>query len=211
MWKEWVRQAMEEVQVSGGEGDDTLSDTTLRYLFRDEATGLLVREATSEDAAAMAGIGARAFRHAHASLLDPWDMARDITTRFDEEELKRVVAEADSHWLVAIWDRTITGFAQLQSGTIPLQVRGSRPLELRGVYVAPDWMRIGVGSALIRSAVQLAKHLGNESLFVTAWAGNANAIDFFKAWGFAPVGRGPFRIGRRGSGDLVILARPVPA
>lgn len=208
--KEYIRQALEE-EASIAHGNDEVDGDreTARYLLRDDATGITVREATLRDAPELAELGARAFRHAHASLLDPWDLAADVTSRFDEAKLRTELSDPDSHWIVAFWDRTLTGFAQLSAGTVPIQVKERLPLELSGVYVAPDWMGHGVGSALIRGSIRLAGHLGRESLWVTAWAGNQRAIDFFEGWGFSTVGGGRFRIGKRGEGELVILARPV--
>jgi GNAT superfamily N-acetyltransferase len=77
---------------------------------------------------------------------------------------------------VAVVDGRIVGFATLLFG---------ETAELEDLFVDPDWMRHGVGTALIADAVDVARSHGASRVEVT---GNDHALAFYKAVGFVAVG-----------------------
>lgn len=206
--KDWIHRALTE--IDGGFAAEDDEPRTAGYLLRDEATGIAVREATRSDAPALAAIGARAYRHAHGAVLDVFDLADDVTARFDLGRFRSELAESETRVLVAIWEGNEIGFAQLRPCRPSLGLPGARPLELYGLYVAPDWMGNGVGSALVRGAVALAGELGYDSLWCWVWAGNRKAIAFLEGWGFRYAGERRFQVGRT-EAEVEILVRPVRA
>jgi GNAT superfamily N-acetyltransferase len=59
-------------------------------------------------------------------------------------------------------------------------------LELEDLFVDPDWMRRGVGRALILDVVTFAQAVGVACVEVT---GNPHALAFYRQVGFVAVGR----------------------
>jgi GNAT superfamily N-acetyltransferase len=85
---------------------------------------------------------------------------------------------------VATSDGRVLGFATA--------VPGEAALEVEDLFVDPDWMRQGVGRALIRDIVARA-HAGRvRRIDVTA---NQNALDFYQAVGFVVDGVAETRFG----------------
>jgi GNAT superfamily N-acetyltransferase len=71
----------------------------------------------------------------------------------------------------------IVGFASwLGSGTV---------LELEDLFVDPDWMRQGIGRALVRDLVEMARRRGTRRIEVTA---NPDALAFYQSVGFVAAG-----------------------
>lgn len=58
-------------------------------------------------------------------------------------------------------------------------------LELDALFTDPDWMRRGIGMALVVDAVAHARTLGTVAIEVT---GNDHAAAFYAAAGFTPMG-----------------------
>jgi len=58
-------------------------------------------------------------------------------------------------------------------------------LDLQDLFVDPDWMRHGIGRALVRDTADIARRRGIESVVVTA---NPHAMAFYEAVGFVPDG-----------------------
>jgi GNAT superfamily N-acetyltransferase len=84
-------------------------------------------------------------------------------------------AETDGHSRVAVADgHRIVGFAT------PVVVRDI--IELEDLFVDPDWMRRGVGRALIVDAMEVARQHGIQRIEVTA---NPHALAFYEKTGFA--------------------------
>ena len=82
----------------------------------------------------------------------------------------------DGRTRVALADERIVGFATLLFGDVA---------ELEDLFVDPDWMRQGVGTALIEDAVAIARSRGFTRIEVT---GNDHAREFYAAVGFVVVG-----------------------
>jgi GNAT superfamily N-acetyltransferase len=86
---------------------------------------------------------------------------------------------------IAEKDGRIAGFSAL----LPLDAGGC---ELDALFVEPDLMRGGVGSALIEDARRIAHERGAERIDVVA---NPQAIAFYERVGFTTCGREDTRFG----------------
>lgn len=203
--KEWLGEALRQTAVSAPTEPEI---PTAGYLLRDERTGIAVREAALKDAPPLAAIGARAFQHAHAGGLNLWDLAADVTERFDLGRLRDELSNPVIRVLVALWEGDAIGFAQLRPATPSFGPPRDRSLELYGIYVAPDWMGQGVGSALVRGAFALGREVRSERIWVSIWKGNGRARSFLEGWGFRHAGERALSVGRRVA-DVSVLVRPL--
>ncbi|MFI5045861.1 MAG: GNAT family N-acetyltransferase [Acidimicrobiia bacterium] len=77
---------------------------------------------------------------------------------------------------VAMVDERVVGYATLLPGDVA---------ELEDLFVDPDWMRRGIGTALVEDAVTLARARNAPRIEVTA---NHHALHFYEAVGFVAVG-----------------------
>lgn len=66
-------------------------------------------------------------------------------------------------------------------------------IELEDLFVDPDWMRRGIGTALVKRIAETVRARGVERLQVTA---NPDAIGFYTAVGFTPCGVASTRFGQ---------------
>lgn len=84
-------------------------------------------------------------------------------------------AETDGHSRVVVADGDqIVGFAT------SLVVRDV--IELEDLFVDPDWMRRGIGRAMVVDAMEVARQRGIQRIEVTA---NPHAVTFYEKTGFA--------------------------
>ena len=77
---------------------------------------------------------------------------------------------------VAVVDGQVVGYATVLFGDVA---------ELEDLFVDPDWMRQGVGTALVEDAVDIARSRGFTRIEVT---GNDHAREFYASVGFIVVG-----------------------
>jgi GNAT superfamily N-acetyltransferase len=90
---------------------------------------------------------------------------------------------------VATVDGVVVGFAT----TVPPEGDAAADaLELEDLFTDPDWMRRGIGLALVRDAVALGRARGAARIEVTA---NPHASVFYDRAGFVPSGTIDTRFG----------------
>jgi GNAT superfamily N-acetyltransferase len=86
---------------------------------------------------------------------------------------------------VATLDERVVGFSTVvELGNVD---------DLEDLFVDPDWMRHGVGLALMRDVVDRARARGARYVEVTA---NEHALAFYARAGFVPHGEADTRFGR---------------
>ncbi len=79
---------------------------------------------------------------------------------------------------------TPTGMAGFIHFRVPPEE--TEPVELVGLYVAPEWIGQGIGSTLY---IQFGRSLGGREAELEVWQGNERAQRFYQARGWVPTGR----------------------
>lgn len=117
----------------------------------------------------------------------------------DVEERAAQFARTVSGSLVAVADDQVIGIIHVE-----VSRHGFGDL---GMLVQRDWRGRGVGSALLREAIEWARGQGLHKLCLEVFAHNEAAIGLYRACGFVEEGRRPGQY-RRASGeqwDAVIM------
>ena len=147
--------------------------------------GLSIRTALSTDLDSLRDVRAR------ASLSNEGDrellLANPDTLEFEGEGI------ADGRTRVAVVDDRVVGFSTV--------VQVDDVDDLDDLFVDPDWMRHGIGLALMRDVIERARGRGARFLEVTA---NDHALAFYAAAGFKPHGRAETRFGSAARLQIVL-------
>jgi len=150
-----------------------------------------VRLAVNADASVLADL----FRR--SSLSNAGDraslLAHPDALEFSDDALK------EHRVRVAIVDDRIVGFATV--------VATGRVGELEDLFVDPDWMRRGVGRALVVDAIDNARDQGLRRIDVMA---NGHALAFYKSVGFVYDGMSQMRFGPGHRMHIDVPNRPGP-
>jgi ribosomal protein S18 acetylase RimI-like enzyme len=157
-----------------------------------------LREATPEDADAIAAVAADAWWAACASALSADAVRTALADLYDEAFLAEVAAEAaeeeEFRFLVAVTggegdegtgdsdegEREVVGFASAAR-------EWTDEAELFTLYVDPDHWGEGAGTALLEALESWAADRGAERLVCSALAGNTVAVTFLESRGFERV------------------------
>jgi GNAT superfamily N-acetyltransferase len=131
----------------------------------------VIRRATVDDAAAIASIQARAWRHAYADIVDPEDMPSP------DHQAPRFAERIAGGGEVYVWDQNgqIAGFAALDGS------------ELRAIYVDPPAQGAGVGGALLAAAVEALRAAGHAEAYLWTFEANGLARAFYERHGWELV------------------------
>ena len=158
-----------------------------------------IREATAQDAHLISRIIARSWRGAYQGLINPVYLAR-----LPEE-----------YWLPAMrgWlsSGRLYGFIAEVNGEAMGSVICGRGRdddhadwgEIASLYVLPEAMGRGVGSSLMKTAIDALRSDGYEHIYLWCIAGNDRADAFYQRHGFIPTDdRVEYRIGSGAVTDL---------
>lgn len=74
-----------------------------------------------------------------------------------------------------------------------------------GTFLLPEWRRHGVGTALLRTALQFARDAGYSKIVIQVRASNRSAQAFYRRLGFQECGRFTKHVRIDGEEDDVIL------
>lgn len=167
-----------------------------------------LRPARSADAAALATFGALASRDAFAAHNRPEDMDAYVSLAYGVRQQSAELADPRVSVLVAEADGAMVGYAVVRQAAdeVPECVTGEDPVELARLYVERAWHGRGVGEALMRRVLDVARERGGRTLWLGVWEHNPRARAFYARWGFREVGEHPFPLGADLQRDL-LLAR----
>jgi GNAT superfamily N-acetyltransferase len=172
-----------------------------------EPNQIVVRIASSRDAALIAGLGARTFRDTFAADNTEADMTAYLAGAFGVEIQARELDDAASTFLLAYIGDDPVGYARVREGAAPACVGGTRPLEIVRFYADAPWIGAGVGAALMGACLDRAPTAQCDVVWLDVWERNPRAVAFYKKWGFAVVGKQEFVLGDDIQHDL-LMARP---
>jgi putative acetyltransferase len=158
----------------------------------------LIREVGDADHAAI-----------HEILTSPHVLAGSMRVPFSrlEQTRERFSFQRGTHQIVAEVDKTVVGFGELL--TYPDEPRHRHVGEINLVATHADWVRKGIGRALLGALVDLADNWLNLSrLGLLAFAGNDHAIHMYESFGFVVEGTmRNFRFGPEGWTDALVMGR----
>lgn len=170
-----------------------------------------IRIATADDAARLSALAERTFRVTFAADNSAEDMDAYVRARLSVAQLRFELTDAANTFMVAFTasDDEPCGYAKLRVGTADPSVSGADPIELERLYVDRQAHGLGVGAALMHSALDTARAAWYQTLWLGVWERNARAIAFYEKWGFRVVGDHVFVLGADPQRDL-IMEREIP-
>jgi diamine N-acetyltransferase len=169
-----------------------------------EFSGPTIRRAVSADAALLTEIGARTFSETFAADNTPENMAAYLAASFNSKLQAAELGDTRFIFLIAELDGLAVGYAKLHSGKAADGVEGEKPIELVRLYVSKEWLRHGVGEALMRACIAESCQQGYQTLWLGVWERNNRARSFYRKWEFREVGEYIFQLGNDPQTDILM-------
>ena len=163
-----------------------------------------IRYGTPNDGKMLSELGARTFYETFAKDNTPENMEAYLKRSFSPEIQFNELSQPDFIFLIAELEGIPIGYAQLVVDSQDDAIRGSRPLEIRRIYAAQEYLGKGVGKVLMQAAIIEGGQRGCDCVWLGVWEKNQRAIDFYKKWGFREVGTHLFSVGDDPQNDFVM-------
>ncbi|WP_447929563.1 N-acetyltransferase family protein [Sphingopyxis fribergensis] len=166
-----------------------------------------IREAGTDDASALALIGAATFLETFAGILDGDAIVGHCAAQHSQAAYLTYFADGGRAWIAeAQPGGAPIGFALVGKPDLAAALEGD--IELKRIYSLSRFHGSGLGAALMKQVLEAAH--GHRRLLLGVYAQNERALAFYRKQGFADLGRRQFNVGGKLYDDLV-LARPLAA
>jgi len=153
------------------------------------------RPATPADALCLGVLATQVFLDTYALEGISPALAREVLTHGSVEAYATLLESPDVTLLVAERAANLVGFAQVVHGQGHALLPGRAGAELRRLYVQERFTARGIGRDLLRHAEKAAAARGADALWLTAWVGNARALEFYPRRGFEDAGATVYSFG----------------
>ena len=163
---------------------------------------IIYRDATADDAAILARLGADSFTATFGHLYAPDDLSLFLQNHSPAAWAAELANPAFAVRIVEA-DGAAIGYAKLGPPQLPFTPSGT-PAELRQLYVLAPWHGAGVAAALMDWIVAPARERGADEVFLSVFTDNARARRFYERRGFEPVGTYHFMVGTHADEDIVM-------
>ena len=174
----------------------------------DRRPAFSIIDATPDDAAVLAELGARTFEDSFAADNTVEDMRQHLAASFGPERQLAEIRDPSVDTLLLRDDAgRAVAFAQLRAGKISDGVPAEGSIELWRFYVERAWHGRGLAHDLMNAAKARARQRGAQTFWLGVWERNARAQAFYRKHGFQKVGQQVFVVGTDPQTDHVMLCR----
>ena len=130
-------------------------------------------------------------------------------TKYLEENLsvERLTAELNekcSRFYFAVVRGRVIGYLKLNSGQAQTELKDDNSLEVERIYVLHEFHGRKVGQLLYQKAMQVAKQLNADYIWLGVWEHNRKAIRFYKKNGFVEFDKHVFMLGDDRQTDIMM-------
>lgn len=161
-----------------------------------ENTKIRMRIAGVEDAALVADLSRKTFYESFAPHNTEENMRIYMEEQFTREMQMAEVGAPGRIFILAYVDDEPAGYASMRATVEkPKGLDNENAIEIVQVYSEQRMIGKGVGPALMRACVELAREQGYDWVWLGVWEHNYRAQTFYTKWGFERFGEHIFIVG----------------
>jgi len=147
------------------------------------------------DAELIADLSQKTFFDTFAPYNSKEDMEKFLKEQFNKEALMKEVGDMRNIFFLAYVGKEVVGYLKLREGKSMKEFNGEPSLEIARIYTLHKMIGKGIGSALMKKSIYVARKSNKKLIWLGVWKENKTAIDFYKRWGFEIFGEQEFLLG----------------
>jgi len=160
--------------------------------------------ALPEDILALQQISAATFTETFAGVNTAENMQQYLSENLSAERLSAELHNPESHFFFAKDGADIIGYLKLNRGNAQTDLKDPRAVEIERIYVLQAYHGKKAGQLLFEKALEFAKSVQAEYVWLGVWEENKKAIAFYRKNGFTEAGTHIFRLGDDEQTDLIM-------
>lgn len=165
---------------------------------------MYIKKCTLTDLNALQEISYETFYETFKEQNSPKNMNAYLERAFNLEQLERELSNRSSQFFFVYFNGEVAGYLKINSGEGQSEEMGEETLEIERIYVRSRFQKHGLGKLLFNKAMDLARELDKEKVWLGVWEKNANALAFYRKMGFVQTGSHSFYMGDEEQTDFIM-------
>ena len=165
-------------------------------------------QVTDHEMATLQQISRQTFAETFAGSNTEENMRKYLDEAYSLEKLAEELKAPDVYFYFAKEGEEVIGYLKLNAGASQTELKDKKALEIERIYVLSQWQGKKVGKRLYDKAIEVAKVLNVEYVWLGVWEENTRAIGFYERQGFVAFDKHIFRLGQDEQTDIM-MKRPV--
>lgn len=169
---------------------------------------MILRPASSSDAAALATLGRDSFVAAFGHLYAKDNLDAFLAAHKTEAAYAAKLADPGTRAMLAEMDGVLAGFCILtRPSEFASNSDATNPVALQQLYTDPGRTGEGIGARLMDWALAEARALEADAVQLSVWSGNLGAQRFYARYGFARIADIEFLVGSHRDEEFLLELR----
>ena len=179
---------------------------------RKQDTNQLVMEivqVTDKEMTTLQQISRQTFAETFAASNTEENMRKYLEEAYAAEKLAAELNDPDVYFYFAKEGEQVIGYLKLNAGASQTELKDKEALEIERIYVLSSWHGKNVGQLLYDKAIEVARQLGVDYVWLGVWEKNPRAIRFYQRNGFVEFDQHIFRLGEDEQTDIMMKLKLV--
>ena len=162
------------------------------------------RPCTNEDLTLLCSFSREQYFETFKGMCSPDDMEAYLNEAFAPEKIRGELKNPHSAFYFLFADDRLVGYIKLNEAEAQSDLHDQDSLELERIYVSGTVQGTGLGSYLMKQAVEIAQRQAKKYLWLGVWEKNTKAIAFYRKHGFYETGTHTFVMGDDAQTDYIM-------
>ena len=163
-----------------------------------------IRKVSINDIIQLQEISKRTFFETYSLLNTEENMSKYLNENFSLEKLSAELHNNNSEFYFAFHNNDIIGYLKLNKAQAQTDLKDNNSLEIERIYVLQAFQGKKVGKLFYEKAIQIAKQIDVEYIWLGVWEENPKAINFYKKNGFVEFDKHFFKLGNDEQKDILM-------
>lgn len=163
-----------------------------------------IRKLTLNDASELLNFSKATFYEFFTHLNTAEDMDSYSASAFTTAKMQDELLNPGAAFYFAMLGGEAAGYLKVNIGEAQNEFQTEPGIEVERIYVTGRYHGTGIGSQLLRFAIETGIQTGKEFIWLGVWEKNQKAIDFYRRHDFEVIGQHDFMLGSDRQTDLLM-------
>ncbi|HHW00964.1 MAG TPA: GNAT family N-acetyltransferase [Clostridiaceae bacterium] len=165
---------------------------------------LVFRECVMDDLFTLRELSCKTFGDTFGHMNTPSNMKAYLERAYNIDKLCGELSNSNSAFYFLYADEKLAGYLKLNEYKAQTDIFDPQSLEIERIYLLKKFQGKGLGSFLIKKAIDIANMRKKSYVWLGVWERNHKAISFYKKHGFYVIGTHPFIMGEEEQTDFIM-------
>ncbi|TDM16561.1 GNAT family N-acetyltransferase [Macrococcoides canis] len=165
----------------------------------------MIRACTVEDKSALKEIAYQTFDETFRADNKKENIDEYLKNAFTDEKVLAELQNPDSFFYFIYYEDTLAGYLKLNINEAQTESFEGENLEIERIYILKQFQKKRLGKQLYDKALEVARRLSRERIWLGVWEKNSNAIAFYEQLGFNKIDQHSFYMGDEQQNDYIMM------